>query len=99
MMKALCELLRNIDLTGIRKFTYEYTSKKEGEIEVRIDSQAGAVISRTPYTPTLEGSQSPSVAGTLATPITGRHDLYFVVVKREKPNDDIINLKSILFEQ
>ena len=92
-------LLKNIDLSGIRKFTYEYTSRKEGEIEIRMDSQAGPVISRTPYTMTPEGTESPTVTGTLTTPITGRHDLYFVVVKREKPNDDIINLKSILFEQ
>src|SRR5690606_6263244 len=43
-------LLRNIDLSGIRKFVYEYAAKdKAGAIEVRIDSQAGPVIAKTPY--------------------------------------------------
>jgi len=91
-------LLKNVDMKGIRQFTYEYTSKtKDGEIEVRMDSQAGPVIAITPYKATGEAPEPSTVTGELTTPITGRHDLYFVVVKRDKPNDDIINLKSILF--
>ncbi|HEV7348260.1 ThuA domain-containing protein [Telluribacter sp.] len=90
-------LLKNIDLTGIRKFMYEYSSGKQGEIEVRIDSQAGPVISRTPYTPT-DGKPG-TVTGEITTPTTGKHDVYFVVVKRDKPNDNIITLSSIEFQE
>jgi cytochrome c len=93
-------LLKNIDLTGIRKFTYEYSSlDKDGEIELRLDSYAGPVVSRTPYTATGAWKTVKTVTGELSTPVSGKHDLYFVVVKRTKPNDKIINLSSITFEQ
>jgi cytochrome c len=93
-------MLRNIDLNGIRKFTYEYASKnRDGEIEVRIDSQAGPVISSVKYSATGAWDKTSTVTGEIATPVSGRHDVYFFVIKKEKPNDDIINLKSILFEQ
>jgi cytochrome c len=93
-------LLRNIDLNGIRKFTYEYASQnRDGEIEVRIDSQAGPVISRVPYAATGAWDRTSMVTAELEEPVSGRHDVYFVVIKREKPNEDIINLKSIQFGQ
>jgi cytochrome c len=93
-------LLKNVDLTGIKQFTYEYSSQnKDGEIEVRIDSQAGPVISRTPYAATGAWNAVKQVTGQITTPTAGKHDVYFVVVKRDKPNDNIINLSSILFEQ
>ncbi|TDB66085.1 carbohydrate-binding protein [Arundinibacter roseus] len=88
-------LLKNIDLTGIRNFKYTYNSSKNGEIEVRIDSQAGPVISRTTYSPT--DGKSGSVQAEVTTPTTGKHDVYFVVVKRDKPNDNIISLSGIEF--
>ena len=93
-------LLRNIDLTGIRKFTYEYASKdKDGEVEVRIDSQAGPIISSVPYVATSAWDKTSTVTGEVSVPVSGRHDVYFFAIKKEKPNDDIINLKSIQFEQ
>jgi cytochrome c len=39
------------------------------------------------------------VTGELTQPVTGRHDVYFVVVKRDKPNEDIITLSTIGFEE
>jgi cytochrome c len=93
-------LLKNVDLTGIRRFTYEYASKdKDGEIEVRLHSQGGPVVSRTPYKATGDWKTKGQVTGELSQPITGRHDVYFVVVKRDKPNDDIIALSTIGFEE
>ncbi len=93
-------MLRNVDLTGIRRFTYEYSSKdKDGEIEVRIDSQGGPVISRTPYRATGDWKNKKQVTGEVTQPLTGKHDVYFVVVKRDKPNEDIITLSTIAFEQ
>ncbi|SDL53062.1 cytochrome c [Catalinimonas alkaloidigena] len=91
-------MLRNIDLTHLKQFTYGYSSwNKAGEIEVRMDSYAGPVISRVAYTPT--GESSGAVTSVLDKPIEGRHDLYFVVVKRDKPNEDIITLRTIQFER
>jgi cytochrome c len=93
-------LLKNIDLTGIKRFTYEYASlDKKGEIEVRIDSYAGPVISRTPYPATGSWNTKKTLTGEISTPTTGKHDVYFVVVKRDKPNDDIISLSTIQFEE
>ncbi len=91
-------LLKNIDLTGIRNFVYEYASKdKAGAIEVRLDSQAGPVIAKTPYQATGSWDEKNTVTGTISTTVSGFHNLYFVVVKPEKPNEDIINFKAITF--
>lgn len=93
-------LLRDIDLTGIRQLVYEYASKdKAGAVEVRIDSQAGPIIAKTPYQATGSWDAVQTVTATLDQPISGRHHLYFIMVKPEKPNEDIINLKSITFEE
>ena len=93
-------LMRNTDLTGIKKFVYEYASKdKDGEIELHLDSQAGPVISRAAYNATGAWDSTAFVTGELIVPVKDRHDLYFVVVKRNKPNEDIINLKSIEFKK
>ncbi|MEJ7645743.1 MAG: ThuA domain-containing protein [Chryseolinea sp.] len=93
-------LLKAKDLTGITQFIYEYASKdKDGEIELRLDSQAGPVISRTSYNSTGAWDSIGFVTGKLLVPVKHTHDLYFVVVKREKPNEDIINLKSIEFRR
>ncbi|GAA4471088.1 hypothetical protein GCM10023189_60950 [Nibrella saemangeumensis] len=93
-------LLKNIDLTGIRKLTYEYASlNKDGEIEMRIDSYAGPIISRTAYTATGDWKTVKTVTGEISQPVTGKHDVYFVVVRRQKPYNDIINLKTIQFDE
>jgi cytochrome c len=93
-------MLKNIDLNGIKQLTYEYASQnRDGEIEVRIDSQAGPVIARTTYPATGAWDKTSMITGEVSTPVTGRHDVYFFVIKRDKPNKDIINLKSIQFGQ
>jgi cytochrome c len=93
-------LLKNIDLTGIQKLTYEYVSlDKDGEIEVRIDSQGGPVISRTAYKATGSWDTVKKVTGEITTPTTGKHDVYFIVVKRDKPNNNIISLNTIEFHE
>ncbi|GAB3545098.1 ThuA domain-containing protein [Spirosoma fluminis] len=93
-------LLKSIDMTGIKSLTYDYSSvDKDGEIELRLDSYAGPVVSRTPYTATGEWKTAKQVTMTLDKPISGKHDVYVVVVKRTKPNNDIIQLNSITFNQ
>ena len=93
-------LLKGIDMTTIKSLTYDYSSlNKDGEIEVRLDSYAGPVVSRTPYKATGSWGKAEQVTGTLDKPFTGRHDVYVIVVKRDKPNDSIIQLNSIQFNQ
>ncbi|UFH54987.1 carbohydrate-binding protein [Spirosoma sp. KNUC1025] len=93
-------LLKNIDLTGIKQFTYEYGSgDQSGEIEVRIDSQAGPIISKTAYGPTNSFDKLQTLTGKIDKPVSGRHDVYFFAIKREKPNDRILKLTSIQFDE
>lgn len=93
-------LMKNIDLDGIKGFEYLYSAdNKDGFIEVRIDSRAGPVISKTPFEKTGSWSANKTLKGELDKPVSGRHDVYFFVLKREKPdNSGFINLKQISFK-
>lgn len=93
-------LLKNIDMTGIKGFTFEYSAeKKNGLIEVRLDSYAGPVISKTEFGPTGSWKDNGTLKSVLAEPLAGRHDLYFFIMRPEKPNDKLANLKVIQFEK
>jgi cytochrome c len=89
-------LFRDIDLTAVSGFTYDYSSEKlDGEIEVRRDSYAGPVISTVKFVPTGKGSNV--VTGSINSPLTGHHDLYFILIRKEKPQEELANVKSITF--
>ncbi|WP_428657323.1 ThuA domain-containing protein [Runella sp.] len=93
-------LLKNIDLTNIKKLTYEYAaSDKDGEIEVRIDSQAGPVISRAAFKSTGSGDKVEKITASLDNPVLGRHNVYFFAIKRTKPNDNLMKFVSIQFDE
>ncbi len=93
-------LYKGIDMTGIKSLTYNYSSQnKDGEIEIRLDSYAGPVVNRTAYKATGDWKTMQQVTGEFTTPITGKHDVYVIVVKRDKPNTEIIQLSSIQFNQ
>ncbi|GAB2515351.1 ThuA domain-containing protein [Spirosoma aerophilum] len=93
-------LLKDVDMTTIKSLTYDYSSlNKDGEIEVRLDSYAGPVVSRAAYTATGDWKKTNQVTGTFDKPFTGRHDVYVIAVKWTKPNTDIIQLNSIRFNQ
>lgn len=93
-------LLKDVDMTTIKSLTYDYSSKdKAGYIDVRLDSYAGPVVNRTPYTATGEWKNNRQVTAVFEQPITGRHDVYVVMMKPDKPNDSIIQLNSIQFNQ
>ncbi|MEO5977354.1 MAG: ThuA domain-containing protein [Chryseolinea sp.] len=93
-------LLKNIDLSGINKLKYEFSSEdKDGEIQLRIDSQAGPILMSTAYQSTGSWDSVAYVTGVLPKVIAERHDLYIIVTKPQKPNNDIINLKSIEFQR
>jgi cytochrome c len=93
-------LLKGVDMNTIKSLTYDYSSlNKDGYIDVRLDSYAGPVVSRTPYTATGAWNKTNEVTGTFEKPFTGKHDVYIVVMKPEKPNDGIIQLNSIRFNQ
>lgn len=92
-------LMKNIDLTDIKGFEYLYSADKhDGFVEVRIDSRAGPVISKTSFEKTGSWSEYKKLKGELDKPVGGRHDVYFFVLKAGKPdNAGFINLKQISF--
>ncbi|MBD2700215.1 ThuA domain-containing protein [Spirosoma sp. BT702] len=93
-------LIKDVDLTNIKSLTYEYSSQnKDGEIEIRLDSYAAPVVSRTAYKSTGDWKNMNEVTGQFDKPITGKHDVYVVVIKRDKPNEGIIQLSSIQFNE
>jgi cytochrome c len=95
--KALI-LLKNVDLTNIHGFDYAYsTDNSNGVIEARLDSRAGPVVSTAPFVPT--GDSTKTTTGVLDAPVTGRHDIYFLVMKKDKPYDESIALKEISFKE
>ena len=68
-------------------------------IEVRLDSRAGEVVSTTPFTPTGPGDTTNIVTGKLDRAVSGRHDVYFFVMKHDKPYDEKIGLTEIVFKE
>ena len=91
-------LLKEVDLTGIKRFTYTYNSgDKEGMIEARIGSQEGPAISKIAYE--ASGSTDKQITAEVSTPTSGKHNIYFVVLKPEKPNKGIITIKEIYFQE
>lgn len=88
-------MLSNVDMTGIRKITYEYGVKnRSGEIEVRLESLAGPVIARTSFSPTGGWDKRKTVTASLHSPVQGRHHVYVIFVTKETTTDDLIKLWS-----
>jgi cytochrome c len=93
-------LFKDLDLTNIKKFNFQYASKGiDGEIEVRMDSQAGPVICSTVYGDTGSWDKLAWLSGEVQKPITGKHNVFIFAIKRTKPNDGILKLSDIRFDQ
>lgn len=93
-------LFKDIDLSNISKFTYNYASKnRDGEILVRMDSQIGPVISRVTFDPTGSFEKFEDLEAPLLKKISGKHHLYFVVVRTKLPDDALIKLNTIRFDR
>ena len=92
-------VLRGIDLTGIRKVTYNYSSESLGAtLEIRIDGPKGAVISTLNYQSTGNWSNFKQVS-TAVNETQGKHDLYFVFRKDTEPNHDLFSLDWLSFDK
>ncbi len=92
--------LKNIDLNTIKQINFELRSgNKEGAIEVRLDSYAGPVIAVANFTAVEKNDKTFFAPAPLKEKITGRHDLYFVIVKKTKPDENVVNIASINFEK
>ena len=90
-------LAKDIDLKNISQLRYRYSSElQNATIEVHSGSLRGKLISTLQYNAT--GSWNTFVEK--STPISdpgGKNDLYFVWVKKTKPNRDLIGLDWVQF--
>ena len=91
-------LLRNIDLTGIKSLTYEYSAeKRSGEIVVRIESLGGPVISKVAFIPTGGEDNHQTLTAKIDKPVSGRHHVYIIFQNQEKTMDDLCKLWTFSF--
>lgn len=91
-------VLKNVDLRNIDRLTYYYASANHnGTIEVHIDSPKGEVISSVDFTTTGNWQKYTELSTAIKNP-GGKHDLYFVFVKKTLPNRDLISVDWINFE-
>ncbi len=92
-------LFQHVDLKNVERLTYRLSSQRHAAtIELRLDSPTGRVVSTLPYAKT--GSWADFAE--LSAPVTaspGVYDLYFVVVKPEEPNTDLLRLDWIYFHR
>ena len=92
-------LYRNIDLTGIRKISFEYAAKdKSGEIQIRKNSVAGPLIGRVNFVETGNWNTMKWLESSIQVPVNEVVDLYFVAVKNGISKDKILKFKSVKFE-
>lgn len=92
-------LFRNIDLTNIKKISFEYASHdQDGEIEIHKNSVAGPVIGSVKFTKTGGWGKMQWVECPLDTPVNEFADLYFVANKKEKHTGKILKFKTLKFE-
>ncbi|PRY21128.1 cytochrome c [Spirosoma oryzae] len=91
-------VLKNIDLKGINQLTYRYSSKdKAATVEVHTDSPTGPLVSTLAYPATGKWDTYQERSAAIQAP-AGKHDLYFVFVKPDGPNNDLFSLESIRFD-
>ena len=86
---------KNIDLTDIHQLTYRYQAKEQGAtIEVHTGSPAGPVVSTLTYPATGDAYAEQT---TPVRPASGRHDLYFVFVKKDASTAPLGTLEWVDF--
>jgi cytochrome c len=91
-------MLKDIDLKGIDQLTYRYSSKdQDAMIEVRVDSPKGPLISTLNFTQTGDWKKFEEKSTPVKDP-GGIHELHFVFVKNEKPDQNLCTLDWMRFE-
>lgn len=93
-------LFRDIDLTGVTSLVCEYTAGQKGdEMEFRLDSYAGPLVATSPIHPTKDWDTTATVTFTWQDAIAGKHDIYLIVLNRERPDDSVAVMRSVTFSR
>ena len=83
-------VVRDTDLKNIRALTYRYAVPSAGlQVEVRSGSATGKVLSTLTFEPTANGNTY-GEATVPVKPADGRHDLYFVFVRKDE-NGEVLS--------
>ncbi len=91
-------VLNNINLKGISQLTYRYSSEnRDGAIEVHLDSPQGQLVSTLNFKPTGNWDNFIEQSAAVTDP-GGRHNLYFVFVRKQKPNQHLISVDWVRFD-
>lgn len=91
-------VFRNIDLKGIRKVTYRYSSlDKDAVLEIHTGSVNGPVISKLAYKATGNWQKFIEVTAPVEAP-AGKNDLYFVFSKDQQPDQHLFTLDWLEFK-
>lgn len=91
-------LFKNIDLKGIHKVTYHYSSlNRDAILEVHTGSVDGPVISTLAYKATGDWEKFIDVTTPIKDP-GGRNDLYFVFRKDQAPDQHLFTLDWMEFK-
>ncbi|MDQ3291201.1 MAG: carbohydrate-binding protein, partial [Bacteroidota bacterium] len=92
-------VFKNIDLTNIKELSYRLASKDQSaRLEVHLDSPGGPVVSTIEYQPTGNWDKKINVSAPVKS-TSGRHDLYIVVAKDSRPDQNLIALETIEFKK
>lgn len=91
-------VFRNIDLKGIRKVTYNYSSlNRDATLEIHTGSVSGPVISKLDFKATGSWEKFKEVTVPVKDP-GGKNDLYFVFSKEQQPDQHLFTLDWFEFK-
>jgi cytochrome c len=86
---------KEADMTNVSAFDIEYSARNsDGIFEVRMDSRAGPVIASVPFKATGENKNA-TVSAVIEKPVSGRHNLYFFITRKQKPYNESANIREI----
>lgn len=92
-------LYKNIDLTNIRQVAYYLSSQdRDAQIEIHLDSPGGPIVSVAAYKATGDWDKKINISAPVK-PTKGKHDLYFVVAKKQVPKNNLLMLDWIQFRK
>ena len=84
---------------GIGGVKARYASKdQDAVLEVRADRPDGPLLGSTAYKATGKWNEFQEISIPFGQPRQGLHDVYFVFVKKEKPNQNLFSLDWLEFE-
>ncbi|MGK7388715.1 MAG: PQQ-dependent sugar dehydrogenase [Candidatus Cyclobacteriaceae bacterium M2_1C_046] len=90
-------VFNDIDLTAIKSITYNVSTLSGGNIECRIGSPDGPVVSETTVSKESKNDFNPVDSELKIT--KGVHDIYFVFKNEEKKEEQLMNLDWIQFHE